>query len=88
MRGTILFSERIHGIMLEIGQEWPGAGLYWAVRYPAGIADSATIRRSSGRFYPDQHGETIHGATLADVIQTARRAAYFAHGLGTVPTKE
>ena len=74
---NILLTEQVGGLTLTVGQEWEGAGLYWALDCPAEQAWPLPKyhARSSGRFYPDQHGETIHGADLDAVIQTARRAA-------------
>ena len=69
----IHLTEQHGGLTLTIGQEWNGAGLYWELSGSSFLG--RYFHRSSGRFYPDQHGEIIHGATLADVVQTARIAA-------------
>ncbi len=62
-------SEQIHGFTLIVGQEWDCAGLFWQLNAPT------YTRRSSGRFYLDSCGEKIHGATIADVVLTARNSA-------------
>ncbi len=72
---TIYHTEQDGKLTLTIGQEWEGAGLYWELTSPAICGLPRYQRRSSGRFYLDSHGETIHGATLADVIQTAITSA-------------
>ncbi len=72
----IHWTERTGGLTLTIGQEWDGGGLYWELDSEDRAWPLPRYRhRSTGRFYPDQHGEIIHGETLTDVIQTARRAA-------------
>lgn len=81
MAPRILLEEHVNGLTLTIGQEWPGAGLYWRWTSdhwtPIGRLDT----RSSGRFYQDQHGEIIHGRTLSDVVQHARVCAFrWIHG--------
>lgn len=59
---------------IDVIQEWPGAGLNW--RYEIGPGILGTLKgQSSGRFYQNQHGETIHGETLDDVIAYAARMA-------------
>ena len=73
----ILHTEQLGGLTLTIGQEWAGAGLYWQLDCPADRAWPLPRyhHQSSGRFYPDQAGEQIHGKDLDAVVQTAIIAA-------------
>ena len=78
MTTTIIHLVEQHGLLtLTIGQEWAGAGIFWRLECPTERARPLPryYHQSSGRFYPDQNGEILDGATLADVVQTARRAA-------------
>ena len=73
--------EQIGPFELVVSQPWAGAGLEWRVR-----ADHPILGRfdhtSGGRFYPDQHGEIIHGETIDDVVRTAVAGAKKFLGIG------
>jgi len=73
---TVLYTEtHDNGLtIIEVGQEWSGAGLYWQVRIE-NVVLGIYKQRSAGRFYMDDSGERIHGATLSEVIETAARGA-------------
>jgi hypothetical protein len=72
----ILHTEEMGGLTLTVGQEWDGAGLFWSLDCPAERGPLPRYHhQSSGRFYQDQGGEKIHGATESDVIAYAVNAA-------------